>query len=77
MILSRVDRGRPAALLRDLRPSPGDLARRGPEINSTPLASPGMVASLFSLQGAHEIRVRPPRAVPMLRVGFVNGMPYQ
>jgi hypothetical protein len=34
----------------DLRPSPGDLARRGPEINSTPLASPGMVASLFSLQ---------------------------
>src|SRR4051812_28736347 len=55
MILYRVDRGRPAALVRDLRPSPGDLARRGPEINSTPLASPGMVASLFSLQGAHEI----------------------
>jgi hypothetical protein len=40
MILYRVDLGRPAALLRDLRPSPGDLARRGPEINSTPLASP-------------------------------------
>jgi len=55
---------RPAALLRGLRPSPGDLARRGPEINSTPLASPGTVASLFSLQGAHEIRVRPPRQFP-------------
>lgn len=64
MILYRVDRGRPAALLRDLRPSPGDPARRGPEINSTPLASPGTVASLSSLQGAHEIRVRPPRQFP-------------
>src|SRR6266511_1991872 len=40
MILYGVDLDRPAALLRDLRPSPGDLARRGPEINSTPLASP-------------------------------------
>jgi hypothetical protein len=64
MIFYRVDRGRPAALLRDLRPSPGDPARRGPEINSTPLASPGTVASLLSLPGAHEIRVRPPRQFP-------------
>ncbi len=45
MILYRVDRGRPAALLGDLRPSPGELARRGPEMNSTPIASPGTVRS--------------------------------
>lgn len=63
-VRTRVDRGRPAALLRDLRPSPGGLARRGPEINSTPLASPGTVAGLFSLRGAREIRVRSPRRFP-------------
>jgi hypothetical protein len=39
-------------------------SRRGPEINSTPLVSPGTVASLLSLPGAHEIRVRPPRHFP-------------
>jgi hypothetical protein len=45
-----------------LRPLPP--ARREPEINSTPLALPGTVASLSSLRGAHEIRVRSPRQVP-------------
>ncbi len=64
MILHWMDRGRPTALLRDLRPLPGDLAGQGPEINSSPLASPGTIASLFSLQGAHEIRVRRPRQFP-------------
>ena len=46
------------------RPHPGRQLKGYTQINSTPLASPGTVASLFSLQGAHEIRVRPPRQFP-------------
>jgi hypothetical protein len=34
------------------------------QIHSPPPASSGMVASLFSLRGAHQIRVRPPRQFP-------------
>jgi hypothetical protein len=52
MIFYRVDRGRPTALLRDLRPSPGDPARRGPEINSTPLASPRYGGELVITAGS-------------------------
>jgi len=69
-LLGRVSKS--AALLCDLRPSPGGPARRGPEITSTLLASPGTVARMFSLREP----MRPAR-VPTLRVGFVNGMPYQ
>jgi hypothetical protein len=36
----------------------------GPEIISPVLASSGTIAGLFSLLGAHEIRVWPPRQFP-------------
>jgi hypothetical protein len=53
-------------------PWPGGPARRGPEITSPLLASPGTVASMFSPREPMR-----PAPVPTLRVGFVNGMPYQ
>jgi hypothetical protein len=67
---------------------PGCPDRVGPEIISPVLASSGTIAGLFSLLGAHEVRVWSPRlalavpfgptsAVPRLRAGFVNGMSYQ
>ena len=43
-----------------------------PEITSTLLASPGTVASMFSLRGAHETRAR-----SNAESRVVNGMPYQ
>ena len=36
----------------------------GPEIISPVLASSGTIAGLFSLLGAHEVRVWPPRQFP-------------
>ena len=42
-----------------------------PEIISPVIASSGTVAGLFSLLGAHEVRVWATLAVPRLRAGFV------
>jgi hypothetical protein len=64
MILYRVDRGRLSCCAICVGPRLVTWAQEGPEINSTPLASPGTVASLFSLQGADEIRVRLPGQFP-------------
>ena len=55
----------------------GPEPRARAEINSPPAASSGMVASLFSLRGARQTRVRPPRQFPREEVGVVNGVPYQ
>jgi hypothetical protein len=57
-----------------------DLGQRegeDPQNHSHLPASPGTVSSVFPPLGAQELRARPPRGFPTLRVGFVNGMSYQ
>jgi len=49
----------------------------GPEIISSVLAPSGTIAGLLSRLGAMKFRVWSPRALLMLRAGFVNGMSYQ
>ena len=78
MILYRVDRGRSPALLHDLGPSPGGTAESLKSFGPRP---PRLVRSRAPSHRGEPMGSACGRlvasVVPMLRVGFVHGMPYQ